>query len=129
MKNNRSIQNLCPTVVDALLVLILCAGLLTSFNLNAGTLVVPSEDSEKHLPFDEKIEQWTQELQIEKDKVKAAEAAALAKDIAEEKAEAEDEDFDEDLDEDTEKPEEKVKANEKSRDQKSPKTKCKNAKT
>jgi len=39
-------------------------GICLSFNINAETVVSPSEDSEKHLPFDEKIRPWTQETPV-----------------------------------------------------------------
>jgi len=37
-----------------------------NLSVNAETLVSPSQESEKHLPFDDEIQQWTKEEQIKK---------------------------------------------------------------
>ncbi len=59
--------NLVSYLRDCLLsVLLLLAGLSVSLNINAETLVAPSQESEKHLPFDEKIQQWTEQAQAKK---------------------------------------------------------------
>ncbi len=82
---------------------ILMSGLI-HFSVYAETEIVPSEDSEKHIPFDEKIEQWTQESQLKKEQVKAAEAKALT----EENDEDDSEDADEEITEGKVKTKEKV---------------------
>lgn len=76
---------------------ILMAGLI-HFSVYAETEIVPSEDSEKHIPFNEKIGQWTQESQLKKEEIKAAEAKALA----EENDEDDSEDADEEITEEKE---------------------------
>lgn len=77
---------------------ILMAGMI-QFSAYAETEIAPSEESEKHIPFDEKIKQWTQESEIKKEQERAAEEKAIA--------EESDEDGDEDIAEETIK--EKVK--------------------
>ena len=37
-----------------------------NLSVNAETLVSPSQESEKHLPFEDEIQQWTKEEQIKK---------------------------------------------------------------
>lgn len=78
---------------------IIMAGMI-QFSAYAETEIVPSEDSEKHIPFDEKIEQWTQESELKKEQERIAEEKALA-------AES-DEDNDEELAEEKIKEKEKV---------------------
>lgn len=95
MKNYLSIlinKSLLPNVnfvsgkrQRVLLLLVLSCGLSLTLNVSAETIVTPSEDSEKHMPFNEKIKLWdkeTQEHQAKKEK-------AIASDTEEKSADTE----------------------------------------
>jgi len=85
--------------------LVIFMGSIIQFSAYAETEIAPSEDSEKHIQFDEKIQQWTQESQIKKEQAIAAEEKALA----EENDEDEEDNGDEEIAKEKTKEKEKIK--------------------
>ena len=63
--------------------------MLIGINLSVGaeTLIAPSQESEKHLPFDDEILQWTKDVQLEKVNAAIAEEKELNSDEDEEEQE------------------------------------------